>query len=828
MVRSLPKLTDEELSRSPVSAEGFGALRTEQGFLPLWALDVRAHLEGLVAGMEVTQTFYNSHTEPLEATYIFPLPDRAALTGFRFEAGGRVIEGELRERGEARTAYQQAVRAGHRAALSEEERPGVFTMKVGNLPPGESATVRLTLAGPLPYSDGEATFRFPLVVAPRYIPGKQLQGPPLGSGTSPDSDVVPDASRISPPVMLAGFPNAVRLSLSVEVPAFPLAPYDFRSSLHTMVEDEGGRARVFRLQSGEHLDHDFILRFRLAEGRVKTALSLAPDANGEGGTFLLTVVPPTSPGYEARPRDVVFVLDRSGSMAGWKMVAARRALARMVDTLTEMDRFALLAFDNTVQTVPGCSNSLEPATDRNRFRAVEFLAKVEARGGTQMAEPLLGAVKELEARRAQERESIVVLLTDGQVGNEDQILRELRKRARQVRIFALGIDRAVNAAFLEHLAAVGTGGGCELVESEERLDEVMESIHRRIGTPVLTGLRVEPAGLDVVPWSVTPSRLPNLFTGAPLLVLGRYSGMSEGGLALHARESGGAAWLERVEGRACGSVALAALWARSRLRELEDRYVTSWGERGALEKEIVHTSLRFGALCRFTAYVAVDRSERINPNGNVLSVVQPVQLPDGWAMPNQTYMGSVPSAASVAGFASAPEPAAFCLRDAPTNSALPKCTTDSDELSVSKRKPGQGYGGAVDSYLATWVGVKRKKERRRKPEIDRSPFRQRVVELQQELQAASHGDLTSRWAVLMGMINRLETLCCELTFSGEKEPCVQQLAEVVITIRAFRPSTLPISVIVLDLWNRVEGALRDWLALVPLPTQTNRGESFWK
>src|SRR5215471_16799630 len=151
---------------------------------------------------------------------------------------GRVIEGVLQERAQARKEYEQAIQAGHRAAITEEERPNVFTLRVGNLMPGEQATVRLTLIGPLPTSDGEATFRFPLVVAPRYIPGTPLPGPSVGDGTAPDTDAVPDASRITPPVLLPGYPNPVRLSLAVDILPSPIPMYDFRSSLHAIIDGE--------------------------------------------------------------------------------------------------------------------------------------------------------------------------------------------------------------------------------------------------------------------------------------------------------------------------------------------------------------------------------------------------------------------------------------------------------------------------------------------------------------------------------------------------------------------------------------------------------------
>src|SRR6516225_10148662 len=185
MTQTLQPMTDEMLrsvTLPPADDDGFGALRTEKGVLPLKALDVQARVDGLLAETRVTQTFVNAHAEPLEATYIFPLPDRAAVTRFRLEVAGRVVEGELKERGAARKEYDEAIKEGHRAAITEEERPGVFTMRVGNLPPGETAKVELTLTGPLPYADGEATFRFPLVVAPRYIPGTPLSGADVGAG----------------------------------------------------------------------------------------------------------------------------------------------------------------------------------------------------------------------------------------------------------------------------------------------------------------------------------------------------------------------------------------------------------------------------------------------------------------------------------------------------------------------------------------------------------------------------------------------------------------------------------------------------------------------
>jgi Ca-activated chloride channel family protein len=643
MNNKVPLLNDEEINRLREGNEesGFGALTTDRGTLPLQSLDVLGRIDGLIVEVTLTQTFVNPFDQPLEATYIFPLPDRSAVTHFRMEVQGRIIEGTLKERAAARQEYDQAIQAGHRASIAEEERAGVFTLRVGNLPPKESATVRLTLVGSLPYSNGEATFRFPLVVAPRYIPGTPLPGPSVGSGTIPDTDAVPDASRITPPVLLPGFPNPLRLSLRVDVAASTIPLSDFRSSLHAVQEGTGddGSRRIL-LTPGERADRDFILRFRMGAENVSTNLVLTPDAgNTREGTFALTVVPPTEMKQRPKPRDVIFVLDRSGSMRGWKIVAARRALGRMVDTLGEDDRFTVYAFDDSIEKPPSFSDlGMLPASDRNRFRAVEFLAGIEARGGTEMAQPLQLAAHQL-AGTTRTSERILVLITDGQVGNEDQILRNLAAELLGIRVFALGIDQAVNAAFLRRLADLG-GGACELVESEDRLDTVLGQIHRLLSPPLLTGLRVEALNLQIENQSMVPARPTDLFPGTPLCILGRYRGSPEGRLRLSGAALGNANWSQTIPARV-GTNAVAAVWARGRLRDLEDLFALRQGNAPDLVKQIVSTSLQFGVLCRFTAFVAVDRDQVIDAKGELHRMIQPVDSSAGYQILGEIARGGM-------------------------------------------------------------------------------------------------------------------------------------------------------------------------------------------
>jgi Ca-activated chloride channel family protein len=816
---------------------GIGTLATSRGNLPLDAVDVRAVIAGLSASVELTQGFRNPFDVPLEATYIFPLPDRAAVTAMRMEAAGHVVSGVLKERSQARADYDEAIARGQRAAIAEEDRPDVFTMRVGNIAPGERVTVRLTLAQPLPYQDGEATFRFPLVVAPRYIPGSPLSGQPAGSGVAADTDAVPDASRISPPVLLPGFPNPVRLTLSVEIDPAGLPLAGIRCSLHATAEDPATDGRtIVRLQPGERLDRDFILRLAVADHeQVATSLVLTQDP-GDGdtaaqGTFSLTLVPPDT-ASRPRPRDVVLVLDRSGSMGGWKMVAARRAAARIVDTLTDADRFAVLCFDHAVERVPDLSPGLVAATDRNRFRAVEHLARTEARGGTEMLEPLEYAARllagaaepaEVSAGQPAARDRVLVLVTDGQVGNEDQILNRIGASLGRIRVHVVGIDRAVNAGFLTRLAAAGRGR-CELVESEDRLDQAAALIHRRIGAPLVTTLALAADGLQIEPGTVAPGLLPDLFPGVPVTIAGRWHGQAGGTVTVTGARADGTPFEAKTVAVSGGTPASTANWARAHLRDLEDRYASlagyDDGELARLEQQITDVSLRHGVLCRFTAFVAVD-SRVVTDGGAPHRVTQPVELPSGWK-PAGVYTGLAagavpPTPGAGPAFAGTARPAPGAARTGYAPKRM-RAGHGSADGAMPMAAPEQGLLRAVS------VGSAAPRESDERAPLARGQIADEVAALRQAKDAPD----AERLRLLADLATRLDALLTWLAGDAASTEGRVALAELVVKLRACDGPGAPRGADLDALWNEALRVLTGFARQRPEDAATGGRPGFWK
>ena len=687
---TLPRF--DESDQSP-SSQGFGSLKTPHGNLPLKQLGYDTKIVGLAVSTTIRQTFYNPFNEAIEATYLFPIQGDQAVVGCQMWVGSRCIHAKLKERGQARSDYQRAIRQGHRAALLEENRPETFSMKVCNIPPGEAIQVRIQTVGCLAIAHDEWTLRLPLVVAPRYTSGMvlpynaQTEHAISSGGTASNTNEVRDASAITPPIQLPtrrshwipGFANPVDLSLNVEIHPNQWTNKDpssrhrhdfqsIRSSLHSvgLVVDEASSVCRIETVPDEKVNRDFILRGNLPSGPTSASFTIERPASNavdhpgieRRSAMAIDLIPPRTDA--SVPRDIVFLLDRSGSMGGWKMAAARRGISRLIDSLNPQDRFQLLAFDNDV-TSPfeigsrGTSQLIE-ATDANRYEATRWLANIHERGGTEMARAIKKGLKPFQSPRFWTRQKsslpnddtnrspVMVLVTDGQVTGEDSLLSVLGKipAAQRPRIFCLGIDQAVNGSVLQRLTQF-TGGTYELAESEKRLDEVLSRFGNEMGAPAITGLKLDFANsdgqsIDRETLELAPSNLNTLYEGRPVSIYCLADEHETPTVTVSGRLASGQAWSQTItpnciETPSTLDETLRRLWGRVHVRELEDVYFSAAQPDPGLKDEITACSLEAGVLCRFTAFVAVDESERVTDSRRPHEVSQPVELPDGWRYP---------------------------------------------------------------------------------------------------------------------------------------------------------------------------------------------------
>jgi Ca-activated chloride channel family protein len=655
MLTAIPLLQDKRPKTAKDDAPGCGCLIVTQKdrrfTLPLRAVSFSAVVAERVAEVTVEQTFENTYAELLEAVYIFPLSGGAAVSRFELHVDGKQLIGIVEERGEARRQYDQAIAQGKKAALLEQERDDVFTVKLGNLPPRSIATIKMVYSERLPaFDDGETELRVPLVVAPRYIPGQPLERASLGDGTEADTTAVPDASRISPPRLAPGLRGDVKLGIQVEILSSEAVDELGCTQHATKVSQEGGRLLVTLGAKDELLDRDFVLRWKTAASEEKPLL-LVTKKNGE--CFgLLSIVPPREAKAGQGARDVVFLLDRSGSMAGQKMDSAKRACERLLDELQPQDRFALCAFSNGAQWM---ETSFVAADRRGKAQGVSWLRGIGASGGTELDPALQGVFALFESesgvvpaggmqklKAATPRLPVLVIVTDGEVGNESEILRRVEGRLSNIRVHTLGIDTAVNAAFLRGLAHLGRGTAT-LCAPGPTLEDALSRIGKEIGTPVLLDIEVEDRGLGFDPASITPERLPDLFAGRTASIFFRCRSLS-GALVVRAKRAEGGTFEQTVKAEAVELNALPQLWAKSRVSDLEDRYRLAYGGQGggleAARGEILGLALEHQLLTRFTAFIVIDHSE-VAERLAKRKIVQAVETPKGWDQAEQAEAQSV-------------------------------------------------------------------------------------------------------------------------------------------------------------------------------------------
>ena len=576
--------------------------------LPLEHTHINAQITGPVAVVAVTQRFRNPLEEAVELEYLFPLPEDAAITGFTLRVGERRIVGSLREHETARADYEAARDAGKRAGLMEQRRPNLFAVRLANVRSGETVTAEMHYQQRLKYEeDGERggyEFVYPMGLTPKY---DSPTHPGEGEGVHAP---VAQGERIGPVEIQV----AADAGFAIGAATSPSHPIEV-----TMLDERRAQVRL----KGEHIpDHDFVLRIAREDTGPRGETWVSAAAEGPA-VFMTTLVPPMLEGDPEPPqREFIFVLDRSGSMAGQPIRQARNALRACLRALNLGDTFAILLFDNRVEWFRG---EPVPVTQENIDAADAFLDKVEGRGGTEITGALDAALR-LPADG--QRGRVIVFLTDGAVSAEARLLEGLRKSIGDARLFAFGVGPSVNRALINRMAALGKGRA-QFLQLHEDIEGAIIRFQDSIAFPALTGLALTCEGGEAA--DVYPARLPDLYYGQPLEICGRWkaAGKEAAVLIVKAERAG-----QPVEIRAALKLeggrdpAIERIWARARVDDLLDQTALQPERYKELSKEITRLALEHGLVTPLTSFAAVEEGETgLEGKPRLIRVAQP--LPAG-------------------------------------------------------------------------------------------------------------------------------------------------------------------------------------------------------
>ncbi len=607
----VPSLSPQIPTPSPAPAPSGGRMVSTSGrALPLTGTAVAADASGGIARVTVEQRFKNPHAEPLAVTYSLPLPADGAVSGFAFSVGGRRTVGQVDGRRAARERYEQALVDGRSAALLEQDRSSLFTQEIGNIPPGEEVTVEVSIDQRLRWLDeGAWEWRFPTVVAPRYL------GEP---GRVPDADRV--AQDVSDGPLAARFTIACTIRDALARGARPESP-----SHAIEASDAGGLRRVSpREAAGARLDRDVVVRWPVAAPRVGLALDAgranagrAPSAYAHG---LLTVVPPSvEAGVKAVPRDLIVLLDTSGSMSGEPLAQAVRVTSALIETLRDGDRLELIEFGDSPRR---WKSSPVAASAAARREAIAWLRALRASGGTEMRSGILEALAGVRGDAQRQ----VVVITDGQIGFESQVVGAICERLpASSRLHTVGVGSAVNRSLTGPAARAGHGVEV-IVGLGEDPERAASRLLARTTAPILVDLAISGSALV----EHAPARLPDLFAGAPALV--SLALRPDGGEILVRGRTLEGTWEQRLRvdpvGQGQGSGAVVALFGREAVEDLETR-LAAGGDRREIDAAVERIGIDFQIATRLTSWVAVSEERAVGPNDPLRRERMPHELPFG-------------------------------------------------------------------------------------------------------------------------------------------------------------------------------------------------------
>lgn len=600
---------------------------------PLLKTDIEADISGPVARYTLRHTFINTGKDWTEAIYTYPLPSNSAVDRLRMTVGNRVIEGEIAEKKEAERRYSEAKASGRNAGLVSQKRANVFSTSVANIPPGAHVTVEIGFQESLRLVDDGFQLRLPLVVGPRYYPDER--GNVIASDWLGARQQSVEEEKVSTPLRAAedGKGNPVTLTMNLDA-GFPLGDID--SDGHDVeVERIGDNRAKITFKESAPAEKDFTLDWQAKPGTAPVAGLFAEQKDGLRYALMMLSPPNRVSDLPKPPREVVFVVDTSGSMHGASIDQARAALRLALARLRPEDTFRILRFSDDVSAF---RDAPQAATPENITAAANYVSGLAAEGGTEIVR---AAERALLGKRDPSRLTQVVLITDGAVGNEDALFDLIDRRLGEARLFTVGIGSAPNGYLMTRAARAGRGT-YTFIQSPDQVAARMSDLFLKLETPALTDVTVtwEGAPVEIEAW---PDPVPDLYLGEPVTVL---AALPDG--VTSAQVTGridGKIWQSRVALPAGDShPGVAALWGREKIAGLSEELRRSHEERDAIRARIVETALKFGLVSRFTSLVAVD-DKPVRPEGAKLASAEvPLNLPEGWSREKLTGERAEPPA----------------------------------------------------------------------------------------------------------------------------------------------------------------------------------------
>ncbi len=607
----------------------------KMGVCPLAATSIDAKLSGYLARVDITQTFTNPYKHKIEAIYNLPMSSDAAVDSMTIRIGERTIKGEIKRKNAARKIYARARQSGQVAALLEQQRANIFTQNIANIEPGKSIVVKISYVELLKFEDGRYSFRLPTTIGKRFF--------------AQSSDLNSASNKLAQALNLTsgGSTKPGNIEINVDLQAgMPIK--NIKSTSYPILVDKQSDSRAaITLQKFQNLPNkDFVLTYEMEKPDVLKSGYLAskPGKNEDGYATFMMLPPAKMTAQSVAPREMIFLIDCSGSQFGKPIEKAKETLHYIVDHMNYRDTFQILAFNSEVKTL-----AAEPVSAGvvEKLNAHAFINDLVARGGTWMTPAVKRVLRQPKAKDVN-RLRIVTFMTDGFVGNEHEIMNLVKSERGNSRWFTFGTGEGVNNLLIDAIAKLG-GGEAEVVSLNSSAEEVSKKFYNRIASPALTDIKLKAEGITL--YDVYPSAVADVWANKPLYFTARYKDAAAGKVILSGFAAGKPYQQELkvvLPDHDTGSSAIEKVWARQKIDSLIECDLAGMASghlQPEIEAQITKLAESHQIMSDFTSFIAVDSA--VTNDSECIPVPIGNQVPEGTEPPTLQSSTQAPVTAAV-------------------------------------------------------------------------------------------------------------------------------------------------------------------------------------